>query len=97
MTKRRSRGDGGLHWGKRRERWIASATVGYTPEGRRIARRGSGKSKTEAKKKLKEVLRKLDDGLPIEPTGYTVKNAVDAWLRYGLRAGMRRLSRTTDP
>lgn len=85
MTKRRSRGDGGLHWDKKRERWIASATIGYTPEGRRIVKRGSGRSKTEAKKKLKEVLRKLDDGLPIEPNDYTVKDAIDAWFRYGLR------------
>ncbi|WP_329258703.1 site-specific integrase [Actinoallomurus sp. NBC_01490] len=85
MTKRRSRGDGGLHWDKHRERWIASVTIGYTPDGKRIVKRGSGKSKTDAKKKLKEVLRKLDDGLPIEPSGYTVKDAVDAWLRYGLR------------
>jgi integrase len=74
-----------LHWDKKRERWIASATIGYTPQGKRVIKRGSGKSKTEAKKKLKEVLRKLDDGLPIEPNGYTVKDAVDAWFRYGLR------------
>ncbi|MGH3382657.1 MAG: Arm DNA-binding domain-containing protein, partial [Actinoallomurus sp.] len=85
MTKRRSRGDGGLHWDKHRERWIASVTIGYTPEGKRIIKRGSGKTKTEAKQKLKEVLRKLDDGLPIEPNGYTVRDAVDAWFRYGLR------------
>jgi hypothetical protein len=29
MTKRRSRGDGGLFWDERRQRWIASVTVGY--------------------------------------------------------------------
>jgi hypothetical protein len=31
MTKRRSRGDGGLHWDEARQRWIASVTIGYTP------------------------------------------------------------------
>jgi hypothetical protein len=32
-------------------------TVGYTPAGKRIVKKGSGKTKTEAKEKLKEVLR----------------------------------------
>ena len=32
MTKRRARGDGGLHWDEKRHRWIASVTVGYTPD-----------------------------------------------------------------
>lgn len=47
-------------------------------------KRGSGKTKTEAKNKLKEILRDHEDGLAIAPTGYTVANAVDDWLTYGL-------------
>ncbi|MFB7907477.1 tyrosine recombinase XerC [Kitasatospora sp. NPDC056076] len=47
-------------------------------------KRGSGKTKTEAKNKLKEVLRDHEDGLAIAPTNYTVANAVDDWLTYGL-------------
>jgi hypothetical protein len=47
MTKRRSRGDGGLRWDKTRERWIAEVTIGYTPAGKRIVRRGSGKTKAD--------------------------------------------------
>ncbi|MFG2195788.1 tyrosine recombinase XerC [Streptomyces sp. NPDC048639] len=84
MTKRRSRGDGGLHWDEKRQRWIATASLGYDPSGKRIVKRGSGKTKTEAKNKLKEVLRDHEDGLAIAPTGYTVENAVDDWLTYGL-------------
>ena len=45
MTKRRSRGDGGLHWDEARQRWIASVTVGYTPAGKRIVRKANGKTK----------------------------------------------------
>ncbi|MCP9207098.1 site-specific integrase [Streptomyces sp. NEAU-Y11] len=84
MTKRRSRGDGGLHWDDKRQRWIATASLGYDPSGKRIVKRGSGKTKTEAKNKLKEVLRDHEDGLAIAPTGYTVENAVNDWLLYGL-------------
>jgi integrase len=84
MTKRRSRGDGGLHWDNNRQRWIATITVGYTAAGKRIVRKASGKTKTEAKDKLKELMRDLDDGLPTGPAGYTVAEAVHSWLTYGL-------------
>ncbi|MFD8882434.1 tyrosine recombinase XerC [Streptomyces erythrochromogenes] len=84
MTKRRSRGDGGLHWDEKRQRWIATATLGFDARGKRVVRRGSGKTKTEAKNKLKEVLRDHEDGLAVAPTNYTVANAVDDWLMYGL-------------
>jgi len=84
MTKRRSRGDGGLHWDEHRKRWIASVTIGYTPAGKRIYRRGSGKTKTEAKNKLKQVLRDHEDGLVIAPQNFTVADAVNDWLAYGL-------------
>lgn len=84
MVKRRSRGDGGLHWDEARQRWIATASLGYAPDGRRIVRRGSGKTKAAAKAKLTEVLRDHEDGLAIAPAGYTVANAVNDWLSYGL-------------
>ncbi|MEV0445376.1 tyrosine-type recombinase/integrase [Streptomyces spectabilis] len=84
MAKRRSRGDGGLHWDDKRQRWIATASLGFDPSGKRIVKRASGTTKTAAKAKLKEVLRDHEDGLAIAPTGYTVKDAVTDWLAYGL-------------
>jgi integrase len=84
MTKRRSRGDGGLHWDENRQRWIATLTVGYDGRGKRITRKASGKTKTEAKDKLKELLRDRDDGLAVPADGYTVTDAVRNWLAYGL-------------
>jgi integrase len=84
MAKRRSRGDGGLHWDEDRQRWIASVTVGYTAAGKRIVKRGSGKTKTAAKERLKEIIRDYEDGLAIAPHNYTVAHAVNDWLTYGL-------------
>ncbi|WP_101789150.1 site-specific integrase [Nonomuraea indica] len=84
MTKRRSRGDGGLHWDEARQRWIASLTVGYTPAGKRIVKKASGKTKTAAKDKLKQIVRDYEDGLLVSSTGYTVANAVQNWLDFGL-------------
>jgi integrase len=84
MTKRRGRGDGGLHWDQARQRWIATASLGYGADGKRIVKRGSGTTKTAAKAKLTEVLRDYEDGLAIAPSSYTVANAVTDWLSYGL-------------
>ena len=81
---RRGRGEGGLFWDERRQRYIAEITVGYTPAGKRIVRRGSGKTKTEARNKLKQVMRDHEDGLTIAPGNFTVADAVNDWLSYGL-------------
>ncbi|MEO3972392.1 tyrosine-type recombinase/integrase [Streptomyces sp. CAU 1734] len=84
MATRRSRGDGGLHWDDKRQRWIATASLGFDPSCKRMVKRASGVTKTAAKNKLKEILRDYEDGLAIAPTGYTVKDAVTDWLSYGL-------------
>ncbi|WP_449343745.1 replication initiator [Streptosporangium canum] len=85
MTARRSRGDDGLHRDETRERWIASVTAGYTPAGKRIVKKASGKTKTEAKAKLKEIIRDYEDGLVLASTDYTVGDAVKYWLEHGLQ------------
>ncbi|GAB3979172.1 site-specific integrase [Actinoallomurus acanthiterrae] len=84
MTKRRSRGDGGLHWDESRQRWIASVTVGYTPGGKRIVRKASGMTKTQAKEKLKQIIRDHEDGIAITGHNFTVGDAVRDWLNFGL-------------
>jgi integrase len=81
---RRGRGEGGLYWDEKRQRFIAEVTVGYTPAGKRIVRRGSGKTKTEARNKLKQVIRDHEDGLIVTGQTFTVADAVNDWLAYGL-------------
>jgi len=81
---RRANGDGGLSWDQRRQRWIAATTVGYDGRGKRIVRRGSGRTKTEAKAKLRALLRDRDDGVVLGAEGYTVGQAVDDWLAFGM-------------
>jgi hypothetical protein len=38
VTKRRAYGDGGLYWNERRQRWIATVTVGYDGRGKRMVK-----------------------------------------------------------
>jgi integrase len=84
MAVRRSRGDGGLSWDNTRQRWISSLTVGYTPSGKRIVKRRSGRTKTEAQRKLREIIRDYEDGQITDSHGYTVAQAVRDWLQFGL-------------
>ncbi len=87
MTARRSRGEGGLHWDETRQRWIATTTIGFDGRGKRITRKASGKTKTEAKNKLRDMLRDHEDGLTVATsTNYTVGDAVRDWLAFGLAA-----------
>jgi len=84
VNKRRGRGEGSLYWDEKRQRFIAEVTIGYTPAGKRIVRRGSGKTRTEARTKLKQVMRDHEDGLAIASQTFTVADAVNDWLTYGL-------------
>lgn len=81
MTQR-ANGEGGLHWDESRQRWIATVTVGYDGRGKRIVRKASGRTKTEAKTRLRELVHDREDGLT--RAGYTVGDAVEDWLAYGL-------------
>ena len=48
----------------------------------------SGRTKTEAKTKLREAQRARDDGLPAGRRDYTVRQAVESWLEHGLAGGI---------
>lgn len=84
MTKRRSHGDGGLYWDESRQRWRAEITIGYKADGKRITRKASGRTKTEAKDKLKGLIHDYDEGLSVPAGNYTVSNAIINWLEHGL-------------
>ncbi len=64
-------------------RWRGSVSLGFGPDGRRIRRKVSGRTKTEVKDKLQLVHEELREGIRSSPR-YTVQNAVDDWLAHGL-------------
>jgi integrase len=90
---RRPRGEGSIYWDDKRQRFLAAVTVGYTPAGKRIVRRGSGRTEAAARAKLKEVIREYEAGLTTKARNQTVRHAVEDWLAYGLHG---RAQRTVD-
>jgi hypothetical protein len=71
-------------WAQSVRRWVAFVTVGYTASGKRVFKRARGRTKIEAKHKLKEIMRDYEDGLTTAGHGYTVADAVRDWLAFGL-------------
>jgi integrase len=84
MVARRSRGEGSLFWHEKRQRWIGVVSQGYAASGKRRTTWVTGRTKTEAKTKLREAQRARDAGLPAGRHDYTVRQAVESWLEHGL-------------
>ena len=84
MADHRGRGEGGLHWEESRQRWFATVYVGYGPTGRRRKVKVSAKTKTAAKAELRNLLHSQEDGGKPDDRKYTVREAVEAWLDFGL-------------
>jgi integrase len=64
-------------------RWRGVVSLGYGPDGKRIRRKVSGKTKSEVAAALKALHAELDRGVRTSPT-YTVRRAVEDWLGGGL-------------
>ena len=62
---------------------MGAVSLGYGPDGRRIRRKVSGKTKQEVRDKLKALHQEMNAGVRSSGT-YTVRQAVDDWLREGL-------------
>jgi len=64
-------------------RWRGVVSLGFGPDGKRIRKKVSGKTRTEVKDKLRELHGELDAGVRTT-RGYTVEKAVTDWLDDGL-------------
>ena len=62
---------------------MGAISLGYGPDGKRIRRKVSGKTKQEVRDKLKALHEELNAGLRSSHT-YSVREAVEDWLREGL-------------
>jgi hypothetical protein len=80
---RRGWGDDAIYWVARRKRYVGAAGLGYGPDGRRVRRVVSGKTKQEVKDKLKALHEGLAQSVRA-PGDYTLRLAVQDWLSDGM-------------
>src|SRR5262249_43277054 len=64
-------------------RWRGAVSLGYGPDGKRVRRKVSGRTKQEAKDKLTELHGDIQAGIQRPAARYTVSQAVTDWLREG--------------
>jgi integrase len=64
-------------------RWRGVVSLGFGPDGKRIRRKVSGKTRTIVQDRLKTLHDDLDSGVLARPN-YTVRRAAEDWLREGL-------------
>src|SRR5690242_15236038 len=64
-------------------RWRGVISLGYGPDGKRIRRKVSGKTKTIVQDRLRALHADLESGLRVSPS-YTVRRAAEDWLKEGL-------------
>ena len=77
------RGEDAIYFAAAKNRYVGSVSLGYGPDGKRIRRKVFGKTKQEVRDRLKALHKELDAGVRSSST-YTVREAVEDWLREGL-------------
>jgi integrase len=82
-VKRRGHGEDAIYFAADKNRYIGAVSVGFGPDGKRLRRKVSGKTKQEVRDKLRAMHAELDAGLQ-PAAGKTVQAAVDDWLEHGL-------------
>jgi len=87
--RRRGHGEDAIYFDAARNRYVGAISVGFGPDGKRLRRKVTGKTKAEVRDKLKAAHAELDRGLHTS-AAYTVKHAVDDWLEGGLQGRSER-------
>jgi len=80
---RRGFGEDGIYLDAARNRYMGAVSLGYGPDGKRIRRKVSGKTKQEVRAKLRALHDELNTAVKSSRT-YTVRQTVEDWLREGL-------------
>ena len=76
-------GEDAVYFAADKNRYIDAVSIGFCPDGKRLRRKVSGKTKQEIRDKLQALHGELNVGLQ-SWAGYTVRAAVDDWLEHGL-------------
>jgi integrase len=82
-VKRRGHGEDAIYFEAAKNRYVGAVSLGHAADGKRVRRKVSGRTKQEVRDKLKALHAELDAGIR-SSAGYTVRRAVEDWLREGL-------------
>ena len=75
---RRGHGEGSVYRDAANGTWVGAISLGWRPDGTRIRRKVTGRTKTDVREKLKRLRAEADAGLKTSAC-YTLAKAVDDW------------------
>jgi integrase len=81
--KRRGQGEDSIYWDSSKNRYVGAVSQGFSPAGRRLRRKVTGRTKAEVRDNLRKLHLQVDSGLRPRRR-YTVDDALDDWLVHGL-------------
>jgi hypothetical protein len=81
-VRRRGHGEDAIYFEAAKNRYVGAVSLGFAPDGKRIRRKVSGRTKQEVRDKLRALHQEMDAGIR-SSTGYTMRRAVEDWLREG--------------
>jgi hypothetical protein len=82
-TARRGHGEGSIYRDAANGTWVGAISLGWRPDGTRIRRKVTGRTKTDVREKLKRLRVEADAGLKTSAS-YTLAKAVDDWTAEAL-------------
>ncbi|MGH3187448.1 MAG: site-specific integrase [Streptosporangiaceae bacterium] len=80
---RRGHGEGSVYRDAANGTWVGAISLGWTPDGKRIRRKVTGRTKTEVREKLGRLRDEAKAGLKTSAS-YTLSKAVDDWATEAL-------------
>ena len=82
-TARRGHGEGSVYRDAANGTWVGAISLSWRPDGSRIRRKVTGRTKTEVREKLKKLQAEADAGLKTSAS-YTLAKAVADWTAEAL-------------
>jgi integrase len=81
--KRRGHGEDSVYWDESKSRYVGAVSLGFSASGARVRKKVTGRTKTEVREKLRELHHQVEGGLQPRRR-YTVADALEDWLAYGV-------------
>lgn len=73
-----------IYWDPAKNSYVGAVSLGHAPSGKRRRPKVYGKTKTEVRTKIRELKKEVQTGVK-SPVNYTVADAVNDWLKGGLK------------
>jgi hypothetical protein len=90
--RRRGHGEDSIYFDVTKNRYVGAVSVGWGLDRNRLRHKVCGKAKQEVRDKLRELHRELSAGVR-SPGRYSLRQAVEDWLRDGLDGRSKRTCR----